>query len=131
MRALFPKIVEMENLKQFEWFVLRKALGRPRRFSQAFIKKEQCILQQQRDLVRLLQQGIQPKDVEGIEVGQNVPLPLSIGRTLTTMAASQRFSQPPPTTKAAISTFGQPPALTAGAINLVLREVSLATMHTA
>lgn len=80
MRALFPKIVEMENLKQFEWFVLRKALGRPRRFSQAFIKKEQCILQQQRDLVRLLQQGIQPKDVEGIEVGQNVPLPLSIGR---------------------------------------------------
>ena len=80
MRALFPKIVEMENLKQFEWFILRKALGRPRRFSPAFVKKEQYVLQQQRDLVRLLQQGIQPKDVEGVEVGQNIPLPLSIGR---------------------------------------------------
>jgi hypothetical protein len=71
----------MENLKQFEWFVMRRGLGpKPRRFSPAFITSERAIVAQQRDYVRLLQQGIQPKDVDGIQIGTSIPLPLSVGR---------------------------------------------------
>lgn len=61
LRERFPKIAEMEGLKQFEWFFMRRVLGKPRRFSAAFIKTELEALNHQRRLVRNLQQGYQPQ----------------------------------------------------------------------
>lgn len=68
----------MEDLKQFEWFYMRKALGKPRRFSQAFIRSEIDLLNRQRHFIRRLQQGSQP-DPGKIPLPRNVPLPLSVG----------------------------------------------------
>eukprot|EP00039_Didymoeca_costata_P005150 m.78897 g.78897 ORF g.78897 m.78897 type:complete len:591 (+) comp12695_c0_seq3:278-2050(+) len=79
IREKFPKIALMENLTKFQWFYMRKALKRPRRFSAAFVKKEINILNQQRDVIRLLQQGVQP-ETDGILLPSLIPLPLSVGR---------------------------------------------------
>ena len=79
LRETFPKIAEMEDLKQFEWFYMRKALGRPRRFSQAFIRSEVEVLNLQRTFIRQLQQGSQPEQGK-LPLPRNIPLPLCVGK---------------------------------------------------
>lgn len=76
----------MENLTRVEWFYIRQALGRPRRFSQAFVRSEMELLEQQRDMVRMLQQGLQPETSGNIPLPQEIPLPLAMGQRVLARA---------------------------------------------
>jgi hypothetical protein len=86
LKETFPQIAEVESLTQHEWLHVRRAMGKPRRFSPRFIRSERQQLDHQRDLVRLLQQGIQPS-ADGTELGPNIPLPLSIGRRVLALSS--------------------------------------------
>lgn len=69
---------EVTHLTRLEWGVLRQKMGRPRRFSPAFIRQERRKLHEYRRDVRSLQQGRVPK--RGRDLPQLVPPKLAVGQ---------------------------------------------------
>ena len=81
MRTHFPKISEIEQMTEFEWFYIRKKMQlKPRRFSRAFVHSELEKLERTRGHVRLLQHRVQPPENSGVELPPQIPQAYTIAK---------------------------------------------------
>eukprot|EP00041_Stephanoeca_diplocostata_P020664 m.467061 g.467061 ORF g.467061 m.467061 type:complete len:835 (+) comp21632_c1_seq2:67-2571(+) len=79
MQRKFPKISQIEELTKYEWFRVKRALGKPRRFSAAFARVQRQQLHHNRHIMRQLQFGVQP-DCSRATIPAGIPAPLSLGQ---------------------------------------------------
>eukprot|EP01147_Barroeca_monosierra_P002254 gene2254-8036_t len=72
----YPNIATVQEFCRPQWFLIRKRVHRPRRFSQAFVKEETEWLFNQRQCLRHLQYG---EVSQHVATPPDIPLVLSVG----------------------------------------------------
>lgn len=75
--AKLPNVAQVGAMTRFQWFCVKRLLGRPRRFSPKFVQEQIAILNRQRALVKELQSGQQP--VVDVPLPASIPAALCVG----------------------------------------------------
>ncbi|CAN8265342.1 unnamed protein product [Cochlearia groenlandica] len=70
------------NLTRLEWSIIKSSIGRPRRFSERFLKEERDKLEQYRESVRQIHTKIRTGSTVETHIPIDLPRPLSVGDTV-------------------------------------------------
>eukprot|EP01136_Pigoraptor_vietnamica_P011600 Opistho-1_new@3708 len=80
------KLGKVEKMTRNEWNTVRHHIGKPRRFSRAFLAEERRKLAEQREIVRSLQRGESFGDVDPSVLPREVPNSLVLNQRVTTLS---------------------------------------------
>lgn len=90
LRESFPQL-KTNNLKKAEWGNIRRLMGKPRRFSQAFLAEERALLGNKRQKIRQLQQQKLVDLNYYRDLPEQIPLSLVIGTRVTALLHEPQF----------------------------------------
>jgi len=82
LKETFPQL-HGKRLRRVEWNMIRKLLGKPRRFSTSFLEEERDSLRAKRDKIRVLQRGGTLNADQLQDLPRNIPATLPVGTRVT------------------------------------------------
>eukprot|EP00051_Salpingoeca_urceolata_P015594 m.203001 g.203001 ORF g.203001 m.203001 type:complete len:675 (+) comp18446_c1_seq2:328-2352(+) len=85
LQASFPQASRCESLRGFEWFYIKRNIGKPRRFSKKFVDQQRHMLECQRICIRELQGGSNALRYP-VRLPSDIPLQLCVGQRVIARA---------------------------------------------